>query len=187
MSSPSPPNSAMTTTDQGETSDWSDAVFAAMKARDIGTVATVPDGGLVRLLNLCQDDPDLRVVTLSSEQEGVGLIAGLWLGGERGVLLMQSSGAGNCINALSLPAICRIPCLMLVTMRGEWGEQNPWQVPMGRAVESCLTAMGVHCFRADAAEQVGEGFAAAADLAFNGGFSAAVLVGQRVIGAKSFQ
>ena len=187
MSSRSPPNSAMTTTDQGETSDWSDAVFAAMKARDIGTVATVPDGGLVRLLNLCQDDPDLRVVTLSSEQEGVGLIAGLWLGGERGVLLMQSSGAGNCINALSLPAICRIPCLMLVTMRGEWGEFNPWQVPMGRAVESCFTAMGVHCFRADAAEQVGEGFAAAADMAFNGGFSAAVLVGQRVIGAKSFQ
>ena len=167
--------------------DWSADVLAAIKLRGIETVATVPDGGLIRLLELCEADPELRVITLSREDEGIGLLAGLWLGGKRGVLLMQSSGAGNCINALSLPAACRMPCLMLVTMRGEWGEFNPWQVPMGRAVEDCFSVLGVHCFRADKAELVGESFAAAADLAFNGGFAAAVLVGQRVIGAKSFQ
>lgn len=167
--------------------DWSTEVLAAIKAQDIGTVATVPDGGLISLLDLCTADPAIQVVTLSSEQEGIGLIAGLWLGGQRGVLLMQSSGAGNCINALSLPAICRIPCVMLVTMRGEWGEFNPWQVPMGQAVEASFSALGVHCFRADTAEQVGESFAAAADLAFHGGFSVAILVGQRVLGAKSFR
>ena len=167
--------------------DWAADVLDAMKARGIRTVATVPDGGLIYLLERCEADPEMRVITLSREDEGIGLLAGLWLGGERGVLLMQSSGAGNCVNALSLPAACRIPCLMLVTMRGEWGEFNPWQVPMGRAVENCFSALGVHCFRAHQAIQVGECFGAAADLAFYSSFAAAVLVGQRVIGAKSFQ
>ncbi len=171
---------------QGAT-DWSADVLGALRARDIFTVATVPDGGLTNLLKLCEADPEFRVITLSREDEGIGLLAGLWLGGQRGVLLMQSSGAGNCVNALSLPAACRMPCLMLVTMRGEWGELNPWQVPMGRAVEDCFSALGVHCFRANQADLVGESFAAAADLAINGGLAAAVLVGQRVIGAKSFQ
>ncbi len=60
------------------------------------------------------------------------MLAGAWLGGVRGVLLMQSSGVGNCVNLLSLVQECRFPLLMIVTMRGEWGETNPWQVPMGR-------------------------------------------------------
>jgi len=166
--------------------DWPQEVFDAMQARGIGLVATVPDGGLTRLLNLCEDDAGTRIVTLTTEEEGIGIAAGAWLGGQRAMVAMQSSGVGNCINALGYAATLRAPCLILVTMRGQWGEFNPWQVPMGQATPTVLEAMGVKCFAVDKAEEVGETFAAAADLAFNGDFAVAVLVGQRVIGAKGF-
>lgn len=168
------------------TQDWSADVFAAMQARGIGWVATVPDGGLTRLLSLCEADPGTRVVTLSTEEEGIGIVTGLWLGGRRGLIAMQSSGVGNCVNALGYPLTLRAPCLMLVTMRGQWGEFNPWQVPMGQAARPVLEAMGVRCFPVDRAGEVGETFAAAADLAFHGNQSAAVLISQRIIGAKGF-
>jgi sulfopyruvate decarboxylase alpha subunit len=169
------------------THDWSSDVLAAMRAREIGTVCTIPDGGLTRLLKLCREDgSSTRVVTLTTEEEGMGIVTGLWLGGARGMIAMQSSGVGNCINALGLPSIMRAPCLMLVTMRGQWGEFNPWQVQMGQGTRPVLEAVGVKCFPVDRAEEVGETFAAAADLAFNGGFSTAVLVSQRIIGAKGF-
>jgi sulfopyruvate decarboxylase alpha subunit len=166
--------------------DWSADVLAAMKTREIGTVATIPDGGLTRLLLLCREDRDTGVVTLTTEEEGIGIATGLWLGGKRGMIAMQSSGVGNCINALGLPAAMRAPCLMLVTMRGQWGEFNPWQVAMGQGTRPALEAVGVKCFPVDRAEEVGETFGAAADLAFHGGFSCAVLVSQRIIGAKGF-
>jgi sulfopyruvate decarboxylase alpha subunit len=157
-----------------------------MKARSIATVCTVPDGGLTRLLKLVEADAGVRLVTLSIEQEGIGIATGCWLGGSRAMIAMQSSGVGNCINALGLPLAYRAPCLMLVTMRGQWGEFNPWQVPMGQATRPALEAVGVKCFPVDKAEEVGETFAAAADLAFNSRVSAAVLVSQRIIGAKGF-
>jgi sulfopyruvate decarboxylase alpha subunit len=166
--------------------DWSADVHSAMKIRGIATVATIPDGGLTRLLLLCREDAGTRVVTLTTEEEGIGVVTGLWLGGARGMVAMQSSGVGNCINALGLPGIMRAPCLMLVTMRGQWGEFNPWQVQMGQGTRPVLEAVGVKCFPVDRADEVGETFAAAADLAFEGGFSCAVLVGQRIIGAKGF-
>jgi sulfopyruvate decarboxylase alpha subunit len=166
--------------------DWSTDVFRAMQARDIATVCTVPDGGLTRLLRMVEAEPAMRLVTLSTEPEGVGIATGCWLGGGRAMLAMQSSGVGNCINALGLPAAFRAPCLMLVTMRGQWGEFNPWQVPMGQATRPSLEAVGVKCFPVDKAEEVGETFAAAADLAFHSRVSAAVLVSQRIIGAKGF-
>ena len=166
--------------------DWPQEVFDAMKARAITTVATVPDGGLTGLLGLCGADAETRIVTLTTEEEGIGVTTGLWLGGQRGMIAMQSSGVGNCINALSYASTLRAPCLMLVTMRGQWGEFNPWQVPMGQAVQTVLEAMGVKCFPVDEVERVGETFAAAADLAFFGNFATAVLVSQRVIGTKGF-
>lgn len=168
------------------TLDWSTDVLAAMKARAISTICTIPDGGLTNLLARCREGSDHRVITLSTEEEGIGITTGLWLGGQRGMIAMQSSGVGNCINALGLPAIMRAPCLMLVTMRGQWGEFNPWQVQMGQGTRPVLEAVGVKCFPVDRAGEIGETFAAAADMAFNGGFSAAVLISQRVIGAKGF-
>ena len=123
-------------------------------------------------------------MVLTTEEEGVGLVAGATLGGQRSALLMQSSGVGNCINMLSLINTCRFPFLAFITMRGEWAEFNPWQVPMSSATEPVLTAMGVKVYRVDKGEDVADTAQAAADLAFNGDQAVAVLLSQKMIGRK---
>ena len=112
--------------DPAPQSDWRDAVFTALKSAEIRQVGYVPDAGHARLIELVHADPEIRAVSLTTEEEGVALAAGSWLGGQRAPLLMQSSGVGNCINMLSLTKACRFPLTMLVTMRGEWAEFNPW-------------------------------------------------------------
>lgn len=164
--------------------DWRDGIFAALKAADIRQVGYVPDAGHARLIDLCRADPDIRAVPLTTEEEGIGLAAGAWLGGQRAALLMQSSGVGNCINMLGLTKSCRFPLVMLVTMRGEWAEFNPWQVPMGSKTGAALELMDVLVYRAERAEEAAETVAAALDIAFNGSLAAAVLLSQRLIGAK---
>ena len=168
-------------------SAWSDEVHALLKAAGIRQVAIVPDAGHARLIKLCEKDRSMRVVRLTTEEEGVALLAGAWLGGEKGVLLMQSSGVGNCINMLSLPLACQFPLLLLVTMRGDYGEFNPAQVPMGKATQAVLEALGVIVKRADATGDVAEVVSGAMRLAFNTYRPVAVLVGQRLLGAKDFR
>ncbi len=97
---------------------------------------------------------------------------------------MQSSGVGNCINMLSMTKSCRFPMTLLVTMRGEWGEFNPWQVPMGTKTEAALELMDVLVYRVEREEEAGETVTAALDIAFNGGLVTAILLSQRLIGAK---
>ena len=167
-------------------SDWPGQIYDLLGHHQLRQVAHVPDAGHKRLLEMCVADPKMRVVTLTSEEEGVGLLTGAWLGGEKGVLLMQSSGVGNCVNALAMVESCRVPLLMLVAMRGEWGEFNPWQMPMGLAVEPVLKAINAVVLRADAAAAAVPTVEAAAGLAFNGQRAVAVLLSQRLIGSKSF-
>jgi sulfopyruvate decarboxylase alpha subunit len=164
--------------------DWRDGIFAALKAADIRQVGYVPDAGHTRLIELCRADPEIAAVSLTSEEEGIGLAAGAWLGGQRPALLMQSSGVGNCINLLGLAKSCRFPLVMLVTMRGEWAEFNPWQVPMGSTTQAALELMDVLVYRVERAEEAAETVAAALDIAFNGSFATAVLLSQKMIGAK---
>jgi sulfopyruvate decarboxylase alpha subunit len=164
--------------------DWPDDIFAALKAGEIRQVGYVPDAGHTRLIERCRADPDIRAVGLTSEEEGIGLAAGAWLGGQRAAILMQSSGVGNCINMLSLAKSCRFPLTLLITMRGEWGEFNPWQVPMGTKTQAALELMDALVYRVERAEEAGETVAAALDIAFNGGLVTAVLLAQRLIGAK---
>ncbi len=168
------------------TTSWPDRIHDVLRELEVRQVAYVPDSGHARLIELVRADKRIRAVPCTTEEEGVALAVGAWLGGDRCVLLMQSSGVGNCINMLSLIKMCRFPLLLLVTMRGEWGEFNPWQVPMGQATRPALEAVGVKCYPVDKPEEVGETFAAAADIAFNSRVSAAVLVSQRIIGAKGF-
>ena len=170
-----------------EALDWPADIHAALQAAEVRQVAYVPDAGHARLIKLCAADPAMRMVPLTTEEEGIALAAGAWLGGERAVLLMQSSGVGNCINMLSLAKSCRFPLIMLVTMRGEWAEFNPWQVPMGRATPAVLEAAQVVVHRASAADAVGAIVSGAARLAFSGYQAVAVLLSQQLIGAKSFQ
>ena len=110
---------------------WPDEVFDVLRQLEIRQAAYVPDAGHIRLIERCHQDPAMRAIPLTTEEEGVALLAGAWLGGERGVLLMQSSGVGNCPNMLGMIRECCFPLLMLITMRGEWGEFNPWQVADG--------------------------------------------------------
>jgi sulfopyruvate decarboxylase alpha subunit len=146
----------------------------------------VPDAWHSRLIKRCVDDPAMRDVVLTTEEEGVALAAGAWLGGDKAALLMQSSGVGNCINMLSLAKTCRFPLFVLVTMRGEWAEFNPWQVPMGSTTEPVLKLADVLVYRANEPDEVAETVAAGLDLAFNGQFAVAVLLSQRLIGRKTW-
>ena len=165
---------------------WPGEIHRALKSAGVTLIATVPDGGLEDVLARCRADTTMRVVTLSTEEEGIGVLAGAWLGGTRGALLMQSSGVGNCPNALAMAAICRFPCLMIVSMRGEKGEFNPWQVPMARAIPTVLRAMGVALHRVERPAQAGAAVTRAAKRAFGGDRMAAVVLAQRMIGIKGF-
>lgn len=163
-----------------------DEIYAALKAEGFSVVAHVPDGGHAKLIQRCEADPDMDTITLTTEEDGIGLASGAWAGGGKAVLLIQSSGVGNCINALALPSICRIPLLMIVSMRGEWGEFIPWQVPMGLATPPVLQAMGVHLHRVDRADELRITVEHGARMAFNTRGSVAVLLSQRMLGAKQF-
>lgn len=166
---------------------WPDAIHAHFKRLNIRQVGYVPDAGHSRLINLCKADADITDVLLTTEEEGVGLVAGASLGGQRAALLMQSSGVGNCINMFSLLSNCRFPCLLLVTMRGEYGEFNPWQVSMGSITERSLQLCNFLTYRVDSHEQVDDTVGAAADMVFDGDFSVAILLSQRLIGRKKWR
>jgi sulfopyruvate decarboxylase alpha subunit len=172
---------------QVASADWPGDVHRALRASGVRVVGYVPDAGHKRLIELCRADRTMRAVALTTEEEGIGLAAGAWLGGQRTALLMQSSGVGNCINALGMTRECRFPLVMLVTMRGEFGEFNPWQVPMGQAAAATLASMGVVVQSAARADDVAPAVNAAARLAFGSYAAVAVLIAQRVIGIKSFQ
>ena len=162
---------------------WADEVHRELAAAGVRVVGYVPDAGHKRLIELCHANPKIRAVPLTTEEEGVGLAAGAWLGGERSVLLMQSSGVGNIVNVLGMVQVCRFPLVMIVTMRGEAGEFNSWQVPMGEGTPAVFETMGVTVKRAAAAHEVAPLVAAA----LKGEQAVAVLISQQVIGIKSFQ
>lgn len=166
--------------------DWWKQIFAAFKAADIQQVAYVPDAGHAALIEACIADNGMRAIALTTEEEGVALLAGAWLGGARGALLMQSSGVGNCLNMFSLAAACRFPLALFVTMRGQWHEFNPWQCPMGQGMNSLLTAAGVQTLTATSPDEVGPMAAATLDQAFSGGAMSALLLHQRLTPRKSF-
>ena len=166
---------------------WSDGIFATLLHHKIRQVAYVPDAGHLHLIDRCVASEEIVSVALTTEEEGVALLAGAWLGGDRGVLLMQSSGVGNCLNMFSLTKVCRLPLLMLVTMRGERREFNPWQVPMGQNTERLLTTAGVLTFPVTECNQIAETVDAAAQEVFENSTAAAVLISQSILGAKSFE
>ena len=166
---------------------WPEEIHGELSGAGVRVVGYVPDAGHKRLIELCQADKKMRAVVLTTEEEGIGLAAGAWLGGQKCVLLMQSSGVGNVVNVLGMVRECRFPLVTLVTMRGEQGEFNPWQVPMGQAVRPVLEAMGTVVHAPANAEEIVPTVNAALRLAYNSYASVAVLIPQRVIGIKSFQ
>ncbi|MEH6546959.1 MAG: hypothetical protein V7701_11045 [Sneathiella sp.] len=166
--------------------DWQSQIYNILKEFDVRHMAYVPDAGHATAIKQFEADSDVTAVVLTTEEEGIPYLAGASLGGDRGVLLMQSSGVGNCINMLSLQNNARFPLLMLITMRGDWAEFNQWQNPMGQAAEAALNLMGVLTWRADRPEDVEPLVRGAATMAFDGDQACAVLLGQRLIGKKEW-
>lgn len=171
-----PPNAA----------DWSADAVAALRALDVRQVAYVPDAGLTRFLDLAAAEDGIAMISVATEEDAVALCSGAWLGGQRALAAMQSSGVGNIPNMLGLPRVCGMPLLMLVTMRGEPGEANPWQESTGRAVPALLDAMGVEVRRAERAADIGPTLRRAGADAFDGNRQLCVQIAQSVIGFKGF-
>ncbi|MBR8184694.1 phosphonopyruvate decarboxylase [Burkholderia ambifaria] len=165
---------------------WQHDIHSAFKTSNVGHISYVPDGGHRGLIHLCEQDADIGTTVLTTEEEGVALSAGLWLGGKRSVVLMQSSGVGNCLNMFTLAENCRLPLVLLVTMRGEFAEFIPWQIPMGKRAGAALELMGFDVFRAEDPESVGEICSGALDHAFYSNRCVAVLLAQRLIGRKNW-
>jgi sulfopyruvate decarboxylase alpha subunit len=165
---------------------WPDTIYDHFRRVGIRQVGYVPDAGHSRLIKLCQDDPSIGDVVLTTEEEGVGLVVGAALGGQRAALLMQSSGVGNCVNMFSLFRNCGFGCVVLVTMRGEFGEFNQWQVPMGAITDDVLKLAGFLTYRIDHSDDVDDIVGAGCDMAFDGNLQVAILLSQRLIGRKQW-
>jgi sulfopyruvate decarboxylase alpha subunit len=188
---PAPPGDASRPAEQDGASpaevDWPASIHRTFTQAGVRLVSYVPDAGHKRLIERCQTDDAIRTVPLTTEEEGVGLAMGAWLGGEKSVLLLQSSGVGNLVNVLGGAQECRCPLMIIATMRGEFGEFNPWQVPMGRATPAVLREMGVGVERVSEAEKVGPAVKAALRQAYSSYAAVAVLISQSLVGIKSFQ
>jgi len=165
---------------------WATDIYQRFRDAGVTQIGYVPDAGHRSLIDLAIADDDMHAISLTTEEEGIGVAAGADLGGARFVLLMQSSGVGNCINFLSLMKGGKFPLLALVSMRGDYGEGNPWQYPMGQATETVLNAMGVICLRADTADEFKDAVASASTMAYQAGNAVAVLMTQKLLGAKVF-
>ena len=103
---------------------WEEDIFDCFVRHNISQIPYVPDAGHAHLIRRVHDQPGMTPLVLTTEEEGVASSCGAWLGGQKSVLLMQSSGVGNCINMLSLVSNCNFPFVTIVSMRGEWGEFN---------------------------------------------------------------
>jgi sulfopyruvate decarboxylase alpha subunit len=167
--------------------NWQKDIFNVLKEGGVNQIAYLPDAGHAHLIRSAIADPDIEDVVLTTEEEGVALSCGAWLGGKKCVLLMQSSGVGNCVNMFSLLKSGDFPFFTLITMRGEYAEFNPWQGPMGKATQGVLELMGIHVLRVSRPEDAAEIVSAGYDTAFQAGEKVAVLLSQSLIGRKKWE
>ncbi len=165
---------------------WSRQLFDLIREAGVTLFGYVPDAGNAALIDMVDAHNETRSVLLTTEEEGVAICVGADLVGERAVLCMQSSGVGNCPNFLGLVKGGRFPMFMMISMRGDHGEMNPWQYPMGQAVEPVLEAMGVLIYRVDRPEELVPVARAALDAAFAAGQGVALILSQKFLGAKAF-
>ena len=165
---------------------WQNNLFEILKNEGISIFSYVPDAGHKVLIDRALLDDTIAAIPLTSEQEGIGIAAGAYLGGSKAVLLMQSSGVGNCINQLSLIKHGQFPFLTIISMRGEFGEGNPWQYAMGEAVIPSLESIGVKCLKIYNQDDVSKTIQSALTMTFKAQRSIAVLLSQKLLGSKKF-
>lgn len=128
----------------------SQVIYQALKACDIRLLSALPETWLVHLIRFAEDDPDMTLVRLAKEEEGIGISAGCHLAGVKSALLMQNHGFLASINGIvSLAHLYKIPLLMLISYRGEFGERDPWQTQGGGVTEGLLQSLGIPFQRLD--------------------------------------
>jgi sulfopyruvate decarboxylase alpha subunit len=161
---------------------WAVGVADGLWAAGCRHAVYVPDNPLSHILAaLGRDHADVRTTLATREEEAIGIAAGLYLGGGKPAVLMQSSGVGNTLNALgSLLVAYQIPVVMVVSMRGDPGEWNWAQVPMGRAVAPVLDAFGIQHLAVEREEEADRIVLALASLAFGARVPAACLLPRRL-------
>src|SRR6478735_5145643 len=122
----------------------SQAIYESLKAVGVGLVSALPETWLVHLIRMAEDDPDMTLVRLAKEEEGIGISAGAHLAGVKSAMLMQNHGFLASINGIvSCAQLYRIPLLMLISYRGEFGERDPWQTEGGGVTEDLLRALRI--------------------------------------------
>ena len=123
---------------------WHEHIADALRRNDIRLFGTVPDFIVSQVLDHLWSDESCHVITSSREEEALGMLSGAYLAGKRGALLMQNSGLGNCVNTIaSLNIAAQIPVVMVISHRGDLGEYNAAQVPMGQAAERILETLDI--------------------------------------------
>jgi sulfopyruvate decarboxylase subunit alpha len=173
---------AVTTADTAIQTRWAFAVCAGIHAVGSRRVVYVPDNPLSHVMRTLADSfRDIQTLIATREEEAFGIAAGLYLGGERPTVMLQSSGLGNSLNALtSLLLPYQIPVLFVISMRGDAGEWNAAQIPMGRAIPSILDAIGVPHATADNPDTAADVVAAIGRTAFDTRLPTACLLARRL-------
>src|SRR5438105_5804776 len=155
----------------------SKAIYAALKANGVGLISALPETWLVHLIRLAEDDPDMILVRLAKEEEGVGISAGAHLAGVKSAMLMQNHGFLASINAIvSCAQLYRIPLLMLISYRGEFGERDPWQTEGGGVTEELLRALRIPYLMLDSPDHVAHRITKAQTLAYSSNKPVALLL-----------
>jgi sulfopyruvate decarboxylase alpha subunit len=164
---------------------WEERLLGVFKANDVRLIVNVPDGVLAGLLRQLGADEAFQLVAPAREEEGIGMVCGAYLGGQRGAMLMQNSGLGNALNAVaSLAVPCGIPFVMVLSQRGELGEFNPSQVPMSQVVRPALDALGVPFHTLEHDEDVERVAQGAIKLAFSTERPVALILSSLLTGAR---
>jgi sulfopyruvate decarboxylase subunit alpha len=155
----------------------SQLVYDALKACGVRMLSALPETWLVHLIRLAEEDPEMILVRLAKEEEGVGLSAGASLAGMKSAMLMQNHGFLASVNGIvSCAQLYRIPLLMLISHRGEFGEPDPWQTEGGGVTEGVLRALGIPYQRLDDPSHVARRVAQASTLASSSNRPVALLL-----------
>jgi sulfopyruvate decarboxylase alpha subunit len=160
-------------------------MVSLLKANDICCISFIPDSVIDQILKEAEKDSFFHFTTLAREEEGIGIITGEYLGGRCGVLMMQSAGLGNCVNALASLAIpYQIPFLMLISQRGELGEFNACHAVLGKAIRRILEALGIQHFTVDREDEVETIVGGAIKTAYTSEQPVAVILSTALVGWK---
>jgi sulfopyruvate decarboxylase subunit alpha len=155
----------------------SQLIYDSLKACDIRLLSALPETWLVHLIRMADDDPDVQLVRLAKEEEGVGISAGAHLAGVKSAMLMQNHGFLASINGIvSCAQLYHIPLLMLVSYRGEFGERDPWQTEGGGVTEDLLRALRIPFSHLDRPDHVATRIAKAQTLALSANKPVALLL-----------